>query len=109
MSQFDSSINSIYIALILKVDSHNFFFDYKPIGLCNFYYKKIVKTLANRLKKVLPKTISCSQSAFIPGKLIIDNILITHEALHIMRTMQKEREKSIALKLDMSKTYSRIE
>jgi hypothetical protein len=65
--------------------------------------------LANRLKKVLPSIISPSQSAFIPGRLIIDNILVAFEALHTMDAKMKGKEGFMALKLDMSKAYDRVE
>jgi hypothetical protein len=70
-------------------------------------YKLISKVLANRLKKILPEIISPNQSAFIPGRLITDNILVAFEALHTMDRKMKGREGFMALKLDMSKAYDR--
>jgi hypothetical protein len=64
--------------------------------------------LANRLKLILPYVISPEQSAFIPGRLITDNILVAFETLHIMDTRLKGKEGFMALKLDMSKAYDSI-
>ena len=72
-------------------------------------YKLIAKVLANKLKKVLPYIISANQSAFIPGCLTTDNILVAFEALQTMNVRMKGKKRYIALKLDMSKAYDQVE
>ncbi|XP_017635935.1 uncharacterized protein LOC108478000 [Gossypium arboreum] len=72
-------------------------------------YKIIAKTVANRLQEVLDHCIDAAQSAFVPGKLITDNVLLTYEVLHSFKNKKSRRKGFVALKLDMSKAYDRVE
>lgn len=106
---FVNSINDTYIVLIPKIKNPSRITEYCPISLCNELYKLIAKVLANILKQILPDIISPSQSAFTPRHLITDNILVAFEALHTMDTRKTRRKGYMALKLDMSKAYDRME
>ena len=107
--QFDKEINATNIALVPKKKNPSRVIDFQLISLCNVVYKLIAKVLANRLKRVLGEIISPNQSAFISGGLIIDNVLIAYEALHTMDSRLSSNEGYMALKLDMSKAYDRVE
>lgn len=54
---------------------------------------------------VLPEVISKSQSAFVAGRLISDNIMMAYEVNHCMKRKRHGKHNNTALKLDMSKAY----
>ena len=102
-------INYIHIVLIPKVNSPEKMSDFRLISLCNVIYKIISKVLANRLKQILPQLIAPYQSAFVPGRLITDNVLVAYETLHTMHCRRKGRKGSLAMKLDISRAYDCVE
>lgn len=65
----------------------------------------VKKVLAIRLKRILPNIISNTQSVFVPGRLISDNILIAYELMHHLNLKREGKTGLISLKLDMSKAY----
>ncbi|OMO54692.1 reverse transcriptase [Corchorus capsularis] len=50
-----------------------------------------------------------NQSAFVPERMIFDNAFIAFETIHFVRNKRSGRKKHMALKLDLSKAYDRVE
>lgn len=97
------------MTLILKVKEPKTVGDFRPISLCNVLYKVISKVLINRLKPILPLIIHGMQSAFVSDRLRTDNVLIAYDCLHQLRLMKEGKQCYAAIKLDMSKSYDRVE
>ncbi|KAH9698518.1 reverse transcriptase domain-containing protein [Citrus sinensis] len=104
-----SPLNHTHIVLIPNIQKPERVTNFRPISLCNVIYRVIAKTIANRLKDMLNHVISPSQSAFIPNRMITDNIIVGYECLHKIRHNKGKKHGLVALKLDLSNAYDRVE
>ena len=73
--------------------------------MLNVSFKIFTKVLANRLSLVASKVIRPSQSAFLPGRNILEGVVILHETLH---EINRKKQKGIILKLDFEKAYDKV-
>lgn len=106
--EFLEGLNDTNIDLIPKKEYADNMKDLRPIVFCNVLYRIIAKVLSNRIRSILPSIIMKNQSAFVPGRSITDNVLVAFEVLHYMRR-KKSGEGELALKLNVSKAYDRVD
>ncbi|GJW39228.1 RNA-directed DNA polymerase, eukaryota, reverse transcriptase zinc-binding domain protein [Tanacetum coccineum] len=99
-------INATLITLVPKIHQPNKVSDYRPVACCNVIYKCISKIITKRLQGCLDKLVSINQSAFVPGRLIQDNVLITQELLKGYN--RKSGPRRYALKIDIAKAYDTV-
>lgn len=100
-------INSTILALIPKKTKAREMRDYRPISCCNVIYKVISKLIANRLKLTLPDFVALNQSAFIKGRLLIENLLLATE---LVKDYHKDSiSRQCALKIDISKAFDSVQ
>jgi hypothetical protein len=99
-------INATFITLIPKVDNPQRLNDFRTISLVGSLYKILAKVLANRLRLVIGKVISESQTAFVKDRQILDGILIANEAVDEARRTKKEL---LLFKVDFEKAYDSVD
>jgi hypothetical protein len=97
-----SRINYELISLIPKLKEANNIKQYRPICLLGVDYKWFTKVLTMRLADSI---ISKTHSDFLPGRNILEGVVILHETLHEMR---RQKRKGIIMKLDFEKTYDKV-
>jgi hypothetical protein len=98
------SLNFGIITLVPKTDAIKIQ-NYRPICLLNVSFKILTKVLTNRIALLANKIIRPSQTAFVPGRYILEGVVTLHETLHELHRKNKD---GIILKLDFEKAYDKI-
>ncbi|PNY11621.1 cysteine-rich receptor-like protein kinase, partial [Trifolium pratense] len=99
------AITASFLALIPKKDHPQQLSDYRPICLIGMLYKILSKLLAARLKNVMGKLISTCQSAFIPGRQILDGVLVLNEVIDLAK---RRKDCCLLFKVDFERAYDTI-
>ncbi|KAK3218488.1 hypothetical protein Dsin_012458 [Dipteronia sinensis] len=104
-------LNATILALVPKVPNPSKMKDFRPIFCCSTLYKIIAKIsakiIANRIKPCLPDIISPSQSAFVAGRRIGDNISLAQE---LMRNYHKDIScPRLALKVYLMMAFNMVD
>lgn len=102
-------INETHITLVPKIPNPEEIGHFRPISCCNFLMKIITRIMALRMKPLMSKIIATNQSAFVEGRQIEDNLLVVHEAFHSLKKKSKKADNYMAIKLDMSKAFDRVQ
>ena len=78
---------------------------YRPITLLNCDLKIVAKVQVLRLGAALPSVIDPTQTAFVPGRQIADNVLCHLEEVDYLQQVQQP---GVILFLDFAKAYDRL-
>lgn len=98
--------NAATLVLIPKIPNASKMADFRPISCLNTLYKVIAKLLAERLKKILVEVISPYQSAFLPGRMLGENVLLATEIIHGYNN--NNVQPSGMLKVDLMKAFDSL-
>ena len=101
------AFNATSVALVPKCPNPTQIKDYRPISCCIIIYKCITRILATKLKKFMPLLVSPSQSAFVMGRSITDNVLLAQELVRgYNRTSLSPR---CCIKIDLQKVFDTLD
>jgi hypothetical protein len=99
------SLNFGIITLLPKENEVKKIQQYRFICLLIVSLKIFTKVLANRLTSVACRITKPSQSAFLPGRYILDGVVVLHETVH---ELKRRKQSGIILKLDFEKAYDKV-
>lgn len=96
---------SLFLTLVPKKKNPQGLGDFRPISLLGCIYKILAKVLATRLRNVLGTIIAHTQTAFLPGRYILDGVLVINEVVELATKSGKD---CLIFKVDFEKAYDSI-
>jgi len=99
------SLNFGNIILLPKKKDAKVIQQYRPICLLNVSFKIFTKVATNRLTTIAQKIISPTQTAFLPGRNIMEGAVILHETIH---ELHSKKQDGIIFKIDFEKAYDKV-
>jgi len=80
------SLNFRIITLLPKIQNATKIQKYRPICVLNVSFKIFTKVATNRMNMVAKTVVSPTQTAFMPGRNIMEGVVILHETIHELHT-----------------------
>jgi hypothetical protein len=98
-------LNFGVITLLPKKEDATQIQQYRPICLLNVCFKIFTKVGTNRITGIAPKVIRPTQSAFLPGRNILEGVVILHETIHELHSKKMD---GVLFKIDFEKAYDKV-
>jgi hypothetical protein len=78
---------------------------YRPICLLNVSFKFFMKVGTNRISEVAHSVVKPTQTAFMPGRHILEGVVVLHETIH---ELHRKKMNGVLLKIDFEKAYDKV-
>jgi hypothetical protein len=98
-------LNFGVITLIPKKEDAVQIQQYRPICLLNVSFKIFTKVGTNRITGIAHKVIKPTQSAFMPGRHILEGVVVLHETIH---ELHRKKMDGVLFKIDFEKAYDKV-
>ena len=99
-----NSLNFGTIILLPKKKDAKVIQQYRSICLLNVSFKIFTKVATNRLSTIAQKIIRPTQTAFLPGRNIMEGAVILHETIH---ELHSKKQDGVIFKIDFEKAYDK--
>ena len=90
------------IKLLDKGKDKRFIKNQRPISLINYDTKMLSKTLADRLRSVLPHLVSCDQTAYVANRFLGESVRLISDILETTKNLNIE---GCMLAIDIEKAF----
>lgn len=101
-----STANATILTLVPKFPGATKITDFRPISCLNTIYKVISRLMVKRLKPMLPSFILPSQTAFVKGRLLVENTTLVGELVNGYH--RNKGSKKITIKVDIAKAFDTL-
>jgi hypothetical protein len=78
---------------------------YRPIYLLNVSFNFFTKVANVRTSGLIHKVIKPTQMAFMPGRHILEGVVVLHEAIH---EIKRKKLDGVLFKIDFKKAYDKV-
>lgn len=101
-----AATNSIILSLIPKKPGATSINKFRSVSCCNTIYKVISKLLVARMKPIIPAITVKNQTAFVKGRLLVENALLAGKLVHGYH--HSKGPKRITIKVDIAKAFDTL-
>ena len=101
-----ATANATILSLVPKFPGASKISDFRLISCLNTVYKVVSRLLVKRLKPLLPTLILPSQTAFVNGRLLVENTTLAGELVNGYH--KNKGAKKITIKVDIAKAFDTL-